>query len=219
MVKRRNKVISFIIVLFGLTMLFVSATERIEGYIKTLSVQGILLSILVLFDFEKFDILNFIFLIFETFIVKTIFIPFFLVKIVRKNDIQKEVESVIPNLYSLIIASIIFALGFFISYWAIPFGNIFNPLYFGISFSTISIGLFIIIARKNIITHIFGYMMMENGIFLLSMSVAKEMSIIINMGVLLDIFIGIYLLGLFANKIQAAFDTSHIDKLRQLKDE
>jgi len=62
-------------------------------------------------------------------------------------------------------------------------------------------------------------MMMENGIFLLSMSVAKEMSIIINMGVLLDIFIGIYLLGLFANKIQAAFDTSHIDKLRQLKDE
>ncbi len=211
--------ISFIIILFGVTMLFVSATGRIEGYIKILSVQGILLMLLVLFGFDDFSILNFVFLTAETLLIKTIIIPVFLIRIVRKNGIQREVETNLPNFFSLLIASALFMLGFFISYWALKFGTAVNSLYFGISFSTIFTGLFIIISRKNIVTHVLGYMMMENGIFLLSLSVAKEMPVIIDLGVLLDVFIGIYLLGLFVNKIQSAFDESQIDALNQLKDE
>ncbi len=210
---------SIIIILFGITMLFVSATGRIEGYIKFFSIQGILLTVLVIMGFGDFSLINFIFLVSETLIVKSIVIPIFLIRIVRKNGILREVEANVPNFYSLIVASVLFALGFFISYWALNFGKSVNPVFFGISFSTIFTGLFIIISRKNIVTHILGYMMMENGIFLLSLSVAKEMPVVIDLGVLLDIFIGIYLLGLFVNKIHAAFDGAQIDSLNRLKDE
>jgi hydrogenase-4 component E len=62
-------------------------------------------------------------------------------------------------------------------------------------------------------------MMLENGIFLLSLSIARDMPFIIDLGVLLDIFTGVYLLGLFVNKIQDQFDRQDIDTLTKLRDE
>ncbi len=210
--------INFLLVLFGVTLLFTAATSRIEGYIKALAVQGIILFLMILADFGRIEQVTFLFLSLETIIFKTIIIPIILVRIVRKNSILKEVEPYLPGFYSVLIVSIIFAFGFFISYWSMKNGNNIRPLYFGISISFIISALFIIMTRKKIVTHVMGYMMLENGIFLLSLSIAKEMPLIVNMGVLLDIFICIYLLGLFVNKIQIRYNRDHIDTLTDLKD-
>ena len=61
-------------------------------------------------------------------------------------------------------------------------------------------------------------MMLENGIFLLSLSVANEMPLLINLGVLLDLFVGIYLFVIFFNIIQSMYDGNNIDVLTELKD-
>jgi hydrogenase-4 component E len=87
-----------------------------------------------------------------------------------------------------------------------------------VSIALIIGSLYLIINRKRIITHILCYMLLENGIFLLSISTANEMPMLINMGVLLDLFMGIYLLVVFHNKIQAMYDGNHIDVLTELKD-
>ncbi len=210
--------VNFLIILFGVTMLYVSVTSRIEAYIKILSIQGLILFCMVLLDLGHMRIFNFTFLAIETLGFKTIIMPWFLITIVRRNGIYREVEPYISNFNSLFISSIIFSFGFFLAYWSNRTGSDVKPLYFGISISTIITGLFIIMSRKKIITHVLGYMMLENGIFLLSLSVAKEMPLIVNLGVLLDIFVGIFLLGLFANKIQTAFEEMHVDTLTQLKD-
>ena len=59
---------------------------------------------------------------------------------------------------------------------------------------------------------------MENGIFLLSLSVAKEMPILVNLGVLLDVFIAVYILGLFVNVINKEFKDLEVSNLSDLKD-
>ncbi len=61
-------------------------------------------------------------------------------------------------------------------------------------------------------------MMLENGIFLLSLAVANEMPLLVNLGVLLDLFVGIYLLVIFFNTIHSLYDGDHIDVLTELKD-
>ncbi len=207
-----------LIILIGLTMIYVFSTFRIEAYIKALSLQGFLLFLMVMLDIKEIEFLDLIFLIIETLLFKTVLIPIFLIYIVRKNEIKREVEPYISHLYSLIIATLIFFMGFIIGFWIIKTENDINPLYFGISISIIISGLFLIITRKKIITHILCYMMIENGIFLLSLSVANYMPLIVNLGVLLDIFVGIYLLILFFNKIQAIYDQDHIDALTGLRD-
>jgi hydrogenase-4 component E len=63
-----------------------------------------------------------------------------------------------------------------------------------------------------------GFVMMENGIFLLSLSFAGEMPFIVNLGVLLDLFIAVFLLGLFVSRINSTFDELEVDMLSELKD-
>lgn len=210
--------IDVIIILLGTSMLYVFAVSRIEAYVKTLSFQGLLLFLLVILDIKNISWLNIAFLSIETLLVKAVAIPLFLLIIIRKNEISREVEPYISQFYSLLIAMGIFIFGFAATFWSVRVGDEIKPLYFGISIVIIVSSLFLIINRKKIITHILSYMMLENGIFLLSLSVANEMPMLVNVGVLLDLFVGIYLFTIFFNKIEEMYDGSHIDVLTELKD-
>ena len=207
-----------LIALFGLTMLYVSSTSRLEAYTRVLALQGFILFLMVMLDHTEMTTLNLVFLGAETLLFKAIIIPVFLMYILRKNNIQREVEPYIPSFYSVMITTIIFAFGFIIAFWSVSHASNVRPLYFGVSIATIITGLFIIISRKKIITHVMGYIMIENGIFMLAISVVSEMPMIVNLGVLLDLFAAIYLLGLFVTKINSTFDELHIDSLSNLRD-
>ncbi|MDZ7315443.1 MAG: hypothetical protein ONA69_05210 [candidate division KSB1 bacterium] len=210
--------VNIILILLGTTILYAFAAGRIDAYIKTLSVQGFLLFLLVLADAQHVNFLNFAFLIFETLIIKAIFIPYFLLQVLRRNEISREIDPYISQFYSLLIAVGVFIFGFVVAYWSASIETGILPLYFGVSVSLIISALILIVVRKRIITHILCYMMLENGIFLLSLSVAGEMPLLVNMGVLLDLFVGVYLLVIFFNQIQKIFDGSHIDVLTELRD-
>jgi hydrogenase-4 component E len=207
-----------LIILLGTSMLYVFAVSRIEAYVKTLAVQGFLLFLLVIVGMQEINWLNIAFLSMETLVIKTFVIPYFLLTVIRKNEIGREIEPYISQFYSILIASAIIIFGFVAAFWAARTGTDIKPLYFGVSIMLIVSSLFLIVNRKTIITHILCYMMLENGIFLLSLSVANELPLLVNLGVLLDLFVGVYLFVIFFNKIQEMYDGSHIDDLTELKD-
>jgi hydrogenase-4 component E len=207
-----------LVVLFGLTMLYMATTSRIKAHIKMLSFQGLILFLILFFGEDKTDLISFVFLSVETLLVKTIVIPSFLNEVVKKNEILRDNEPNIPNFYSLVIASIILFLGFIISNQHGKSFESVTTLYFGVSISTILISLFFITTKKKILTHVIGYIMLENGIFMLSLSVAKEMPMIVSLGVLLDVFIAVFILGFLINKINLVFDELNISRLTDLKD-
>ncbi len=209
---------NILIILLGTSILYIFAASRIESYVKALAFQGLALFFLVIFDLKEINWLNIAFLAIETLLVKTIIIPLFLLRVIRRNEIGREVEPYISQFYSMLIASGIFVLGFVAAFWSAKVGAGVKPLYFGVSIVLIIASLFLIVNRKRIITHILCYMILENGIFLLSLSVANEMPMLVNLGVLLDLFVGIYLFVIFFNKIQEMFDGNHIDILTELKD-
>ena len=74
-----------LIILFGLSMLFIATTSRFIGHIRMLIAQGILLFLICLCNFDHHHILSFAFLTVETLIVKAIVIPTFLFKVVKKK--------------------------------------------------------------------------------------------------------------------------------------
>ena len=207
-----------LIILLGTSTLYVFSVSRLEAYVKTLALQGILLFLLVIMDIREINWLNILFLIFETLILKGIIIPYFLLTVIRRNEISREIDPYISQFYSILIGSIIFIFGFLAAFWASRLDAGIKPLYFGISIVMIIASLFLIINRKRIITHILCYMILENGIFLLSLSVANEMPMLVNLGVLLDLFVGIFLFAIFFNKIQEMYDGNKIDVLTELKD-
>jgi len=192
----------FLIILFSISMLLIASTPRIETYIKFISIQGFLLFLMSIIDYKEMSFFNMTILTLETLGVKTLIMPLFLIRIVRKNEIYKEVEPNFNNYYSLVITGAIYGLGFLIVYMSFGIAKDIKPLQFGLSISTMLAALFMIVNKKKIVSQILGYMIFENGIFLLSLALAKEMPIIVDLGILLDLFIGIFMLGLFVNKFQ-----------------
>ena len=89
----------------------------------------------------------------------------------------------------------------------------------GAALASIAIGLLLVIVRKKLITHVLGYLVMENGIFLLSLSMGSQMPLLIHLGVLLDVFVGVFFMNLLLHRIISTFDDLDVRNLRELRDE
>jgi hydrogenase-4 component E len=79
-------------------------------------------------------------------------------------------------------------------------------------------GMYFIIIHKNIFSHLVGFLIIENGAFLLSLAVGGEMPFLVSLAVLLDVLIAVLVIGVFMNKVKDTFDTISASKLSQLKD-
>lgn len=206
------------LILFGLTMLYLAATSRIIAHIRLLVVQGVLLFLICCCGMQHINILNFVFLTIETLIVKSIVIPAFLYKVLNKTHSNRDVAANIPHFYCLFIASLILIVGFLLSEYFVTSMKLISPMFFAVSVATIIISLWLITIKHKIISNVIEFITMENGIFLLSLSAAKEMPMLVNLGVLLDVFIAVYILGLFVNVINKEFKDLEVSNLSDLKD-
>ncbi len=206
------------IVLFSFTLLLASLTGRLGKYVSILASQGLLLFLIVLGNFDPQNLFTFLFLSVETLLVKTLLVPYVLNYVIRKNDSVREMSANIPTFSSLFITSFFLVLGFVMSYMAKKISPDISTLYFGVAVSTIATSLFLILTRKKIITHVMGYLMLENGIFLASLSITSEMPFLVDIGILLDLFLAILLLSVFAHQISRNFEEFDIDELSNLKD-
>ena len=207
-----------LIILFGLTMLYLSTTSRLKAHINALIVQGILLFLICATEFKHTSWYIILFLTLETLVVKAILIPIFLNKVVKKTHSNRDTDANVAHFYCLLISSVILFGGFMLSVVEIPSLSLINPMCFGIALSTIIISLWLITIKHKILSNVIEFITMENGIFLLSLSVAKEMPILVNIGVLLDVFIAIYILGLFVSQINKELGDMEVAHLSDLKD-
>ena len=152
----------------------------------------------------------------ETVVFKAIAVPVFLSYILKRNNITREAEPFLPNFVSLIITTAIVVATILLSN-SIQDTHL-DKMFFVVALSTLFTGLYFIASRRKIITHVMGYMVIENGVFVLSMAVGNEMPMMVNLGVMLDIFASVLILGVFLNKIGDVFKDVDVDQLTNLKD-
>lgn len=207
-----------LLILFGVSLLFASITNMLRGLVRILVWQGLILFLLTILKTNELNLWEFIFVAVETIVFKAILIPWFIHDTIKKNKTKREVEPSVSNFFSLGIMSLIFAFSFFIALWSGKGQANLYPLNLGIAFAAILKGLFIIIANKKLITHLMGYLIMENGIFLLSLAIASEVPAVVSLGVSLDILLSILIAVLFINRISNTFEEAHSDELSTLKD-
>ncbi|MBE7703321.1 MAG: hypothetical protein E7Z89_04640 [Cyanobacteria bacterium SIG28] len=225
------------IILLGLSMIYIASTSRLAAHVNMLIAQGWLLFFVCLSGFAKepwFDITIFkgfesiianvthiwglLFVFFETLVIKGYVIPWFLKKVIQKTHAHRDTDANIPHFYCLVISSIILFAGFLAANIALPEFKMINPMYFGVSLAMIITSLWLITIKHKVLSNVIGFITMENGIFLLSLSVAKEMPIIVNLGVLLDLFIAVFILGMLIREIDNEFHDMEVSHLSDLKD-
>lgn len=208
--------INILLILFTITLLYIGIANRLFTYTNILAFQGLILFGVAFLELTEMNWGNLLFVLLETLIFKSILIPYFLRYIIKKNKITRETEPFLPYFISLFIITAIIV-GTFLLSNSLQSKH-FKSVYFVVALSTLFTGLYIIISRKKIITHVMGYLIIENGVFILSMAVGNEMPMMVNIGILLDIFVSVFTLGIMVNKVGDVFKEVDVEQLNQLKD-
>lgn len=112
--------------------------------------------------------------------------------------------------------------GFGFSLWLarqlpVPANALLLP-FFAPAFATIITGLLLIVTRRKALTQALGYLVMENGIYLLGVPLARHDAAWLELSILLDVFVGIFVMVLAVRHIHRAFDTTDVDRIASLRD-
>ncbi|HOK38631.1 MAG: hypothetical protein WHW07_09615 [Bacteroidales bacterium] len=204
------------ILIFFITLFYIAISGRLFTCLNLLIIQGFILFGVAIIELHETNLVNLLIVLLETLVFKAWFMPNYLKKVVTRNNIKRDVNPYISGFSSLIIVSLLIIGNMILAYFLQD--NILKPAYIAAAFSGILTGLFLIVSRKEIIIHLVGYIVLENGIVILSFSVGKEIPMAVNAGILLDILISVLIFGLFLNKIGKTFNQLDITKLTSLND-
>ncbi len=208
--------IHVLLITFLITLFYMAIANRLMTYIKVLALQGVLLFFVVFIQLNEINTLNLVLILLETIVFKSLAVPIFLGHLLKRNNITREAEPFLPNFVSLVITTFIVVITILISN-TIKDTNL-DKIFFVVALSTLFFGLYLIATRRKIITHVMGYMVIENGVFVLSLAIGNEMPMLVNLGIMLDIFASVLILGIFLNKIGDVFKDVDVDQLSNLKD-
>lgn len=205
-----------LLIIFLISLFYLSIANRMSTYVNVLAFQGIMLFFVAFLELKNINTLNLILILLETIIFKSLAVPLFLNYVLKRNHITREAEPFVPNFVSLIITTVIVIVTILLSN-TMKEGSL-DKMFFVVALSTLFTGLYFIASRRKIITHVMGYLIIENGVFVLSLAVGSEMPMLVNLGIMLDIFASVLILGIFLNKIGDVFKDIDVDQLSNLKD-
>jgi hydrogenase-4 component E len=204
-------------ILFCLSLFYVVVTTRVKGYVTVLRVQGLILTVLLVIPFYYHFSVYGIIIPVTLLLVKVFLIPRYITKIIIDLDIKRRIEPTIQQISFLLLVITTMVLIFLASH-IISQNTKLDVIPFASGFSAIIIGVYIIMFRKKLIVHVAGFLIMENGIFLFSTAVATELPMMIELGVLLDVFVVVFLMGIALNRISDTFKGFEVTHLGRLKD-
>lgn len=207
--------VSLSIVIFAVTLIYLAIANRPVIQNRILGVQGVLLFIVAFFQIGHFEWLHVVVILGETILVKAIAIPLFLERIRRHNEIIRT-HALVPGHISVIIVTNIIIFSFVLS--SSLHNDHLQTRFFAIAIASMLTGMYFIVSNRNVYAHLIGYLVIENGIFLLSLAVGSEMPMLVNMAIVLDISFGALILGVFINRVGRAFNGTDISFLSSLKD-
>jgi hydrogenase-4 component E len=205
-----------LIILYAVSLIYFALAERMSKFVVILSMQGFILFGVTFFSLNEIELFDFIFILTETVVVKALVVPWFMNRVRKHNQLKRVHEPYIPVFYSIIVVVISLVLSFLLS------NSLQNDLihtkYFTVAMASVIFGIYFIIVHRNIFSHVVGYLIIENGIFLFSLAVGSQMPLMVNLAVLLDVLMGVLVLGIFINRIGDTFNSVETENLSKLKD-
>ncbi len=206
-----------LITLLLLVNLNMFATSRLDSLIRSVGLQGFIMVCLVAMSPGWGGAPSGWVFLTLTGLIKAVVLPWGMFRALRSVGIRRELEPVVGYRKSLFIGlgAVCFSL------WAslrlpLPHGG--SEQYLAMAIFSMIAGIFLVVSRKKAISQAIGYLVMENGIYLLGPALAIHNPLIVEAGVLLDLFVGIFVMGVIILHIRREFNHIDVDRLSDLKD-
>jgi hydrogenase-4 component E len=154
-----------------------------------------------------------------TFVLKVLLIPWLLHRVIDRLQIRWDVETLINIPTTMLIGILVVIFSFNL---ALPISQLSSNLgsgTLGIALACVLLSFLMMITRAKAVPQVIGFLAMENGLFFAATSATYGMPMVVELGIALDVLIGVLILGVFMFQIREQFDSLDIRHLEKLKEE
>ena len=154
-----------------------------------------------------------------TLVVKVILIPLLLHRVINRLNVRWDIETLINIPTSMIIGIVLVIFAFDL---ALPISRLSASIArgtLGIALACVLLSFLMMITRAKAVPQVIGFLSMENGLFFAATSATYGMPMVVELGIALDVLVGILILGVFMFQIREQFDSLDISHLEKLKED
>lgn len=194
------------------------ASSRLVSFIRWVAVQGVLLGLLAIVTHTGSTPLAVWGIALTAMILKGLIFPRLMFRALRDVSIRREADPHVGTTASLLMGLVLLGLSFLLS-TKLPLPTATqSPLILPVAFFSILAGLFLIVSHRLAITQVLGYLVMENGIYVFGVGMVLHSPLLVELGVLLDLFVAVFVMGIVIFRIQRDFSHMDTQLMRSLKD-
>jgi hydrogenase-4 component E len=191
-------------------------TSRIGACIRWLSLQGIIFGLVPVIADDAFG-LRVMLLAGGNIALKGVIFPWVLLRLRARTSYPREVEPFVGFVASILFGIVALGLSVWLALELAPSLPHAPFLMLETAIFVVSIGLFMIISRRSALMQVIGYLMLENGIFIFGVITVVETPLLVELGVLLDAFVAVFVMGIAIFHINREFGSMDVDQLRALR--
>lgn len=211
-----------LLTLFLLTNLLLAGTGRLPPAIRLVAAQGWFIGLLPLLLWNWSDAgapgLRIWTVAVVNALVKGLALPALLLYAVRKVHAKREMEPLVSFRVSQLLVFLIVAASFTVGKLLHVHEAIASELAIPVAFATMGTGLFLICSRRKAVTQVLGFLVFENGISVFGAGILLEYGLVVELGILLDVFVLVFVLGIAIYQINRTFASLDTDKMNRLGD-
>ncbi len=154
-----------------------------------------------------------------TLVLKVLILPWILHRLIRKLNVKWDVETLIniPTTMLVGIALVVFAFNL-----AAPISLMAGTITkssLGIAMASVLLSFLMMITRSKAVPQVIGFLAMENGLFFAATSATYGMPMVVELGIALDVLVGMFILGIFFFQIRETFDSLDLKHMEKLKED
>lgn len=206
-----------LLILVLLSNLVLVGSSRLALCIRVVAVMGVALGLAPLAMPHHGATLRIVILAVVTIALKGLVFPWFLLRALRAAGVRHEVDPLIGFSPSVLGGVLGLGLSLWLGRKISPATPVAHPLLLPTAMFTVITGLFLIVSRRTALNQVLGYLVLENGIYLFGITLAREEPFLVEMGVLLDVFMAVFVMGIAIFHISREFDHIDVDQLSTLK--
>ena len=153
-----------------------------------------------------------------TLVLKVVALPLLLYRLIRKLDVRWEFEGLINIPTTMLIGIVLVVFAFNL---AVPISQLASTVTratLGIALACVMLSFLMMITRRKAIPQVIGFLSMENGLFFAATSATYGMPMVVELGIALDVLVGVLILGVFFFQIREQFDSLDLRHLEKLKE-
>jgi hydrogenase-4 component E len=205
------------LVLVLLLNFFVLGSSRIRSIIYTVAAQGVLLGILPLLVHGEVGAREAVVSV-GAIALKAVFIPRMLMRAMADLPIRREIQPLVGFRTSLLLGAVATGASLALAGRLPMAGSTVVQLLVPASLATILTGFIILTTRIKALTQVLGYLILENGVYIFGLLLLEAMPFLVEVGVLLDLFVAIFVMGIMINHISREFASVSTERLSTLKE-